>query len=167
MRSIGVIALLVCLSGCTSVKSAPPRLAIVKIQSKRFVLKYDGKTDLSIGTNLHGYVVTKLSPKFKMQTSPGGTHFKDDMSELTLKRGDKTIILVKGRPRLHVEFVVHLSDLTDQRQYSVRTGKAINIGPRTLRLREVNVKKQNCELEDVKSGELFTIKRMAQPQIAP
>ena len=158
MRSIVVIALLMCLSGCATAKPAAPRLSIVKIEGKKFALKYEGKTDLPIGTNVNGFVVTKITPKFQMQNFPDGKQIKRDVSELTLKREDMTIILVKGRVATYIEYIVHLSNLADQKEYSVHIGEEIDIGPRTLRLREVNVEKQNCELEDVKSGEQFTIK---------
>ena len=158
MRSIVVIALLTCLSGCATAKPEAPHLSIAKIEGEKFSLKYEGKTDLPIGTNVRGFVVTKLTPKFKMRTIAGGRQVNVDLSELTLKREDKTIILIKGQRALFIEYIIHLSNLDDMKEYSVRIGEEIDIGLRTLRLREVNVEKQNCELEDVKSGEQFTIK---------
>lgn len=164
MRQIICIGLLACLSGGAAAEPqpAPLRLALVKIMSDPFKLKFDGKSDIPTWTNRNGFVAFKFTPKYKMIELPSGRFTKVDVSELTLKRGDKTIVLITGRSVMYEEHIVHLSDLSDQKKYSVGTGQEISVGTRRLRLREVNVKKLNCTLVDIESGEEFIIKRMAQ-----
>jgi len=166
MRELGTIALLACLTSCATAEPqpGPPELALVKIVRDPFSLKFDGKTNLPIGTNVHGFVMAKLTPKFKKLMLPGGGERTIDVSEIELKRGDKTITLVKGHRAPYVEPFVQLIDPSTQATYFIGPREEFVIGSRRLRLREVNVKELNCTLEDTKSGEQFIIRRMAQPE---
>ena len=168
MKWIAVIALLACLGGCGTAgpEPTPPRLALVQIVRDPFILKWDGRSDLPVGTHWHGFVVAGLTPKFKMRTLPNGKEVEVDVSELTLKRSGKTITLVKGRRTEYNGYFVHLVSDSDQKEYTVGIGQELEIGSRRLRLRELNVKELNCTLEDINSGEHFKIKRVAQQKAA-
>lgn len=164
MKLIIAIALLACLSGCASADgpAEASQLALVDIARVPFSLGFDDAADIPIGTNVHGFVAVKFTPKFKQKELPSGALRTIDVSELTLKRGDKLITLVKGHRVPYEEHAVHLVHKSTGKEYGIRTGEEIEIGSRRLRLRDVNVRKQNCTLVDVKTGEQFTITRMAQ-----
>jgi hypothetical protein len=135
---------------------------LVRIVRDPFSLRFGAKSDIPIGTNMHGFVVVKLTPKFEKKKLPSGDYATVDVSELTLKRGDRSITLIKGRRGNYDEHVVYLVDQPSGKQYVIRTGNEITIRSRRLRLREVDVKQLNCILEDVKSGKMFTIRQIAQ-----
>lgn len=166
MRTIIAIALLTCLSGCATADGPTDvlQLALIDIARKPYSLAFDDESEIPIGTNFHGFVAVKFTPKFEKKKLPSGEFITVDVSELTLKRGDKLITLVKGRRVPYAEHSVHMVDTTTGKEYGFRTGEEIEIGSRRLRLRDVNVKEQNCTLVDVKTGDQFTITRMAQHQ---
>jgi hypothetical protein len=166
MKAIGAIVMILSLAGCGT---APPEtrasdLALVKIKTESYSLGFGGKTNITAGTEIDGFVVLSFTPKFQKRTLPDGKEVTVDISELRLKRDDKTITLVKNQRMDYNEYIVHLVDKSDGKNYLVRTEQEITIGSRRMRLRETNVKESSCTLEDLKSGELFTIKRMAQPE---
>jgi hypothetical protein len=165
MRVIIVMVLLACLNGCrtSGPDPAPLHLALVQIVSDPFRLRWNGKTVPTVGTNWRGFVVTEITPKSK-QITRFGKEFTVDVSVLTLKRGERTIRLVKGKAVEYNEHIVHLLDLADRTEYSVRSGEEVVIGSRSFLLRGVDTREMNCTLRDVGSGEQFTIKRVAQPE---
>lgn len=164
MKRISTLLLLACLTGCATTEQHPAssRLALVEITGSRFGLMYDGKTDLPIGTNVHGFVVSKLTPKSIKKTLPDGQEIMVDVSEITLTRAEETITLVKGRRKLSVDLIAHLIDQSNQNRYEVRVGDEFVIGSRRLCLLDINVKKRSCTLQDVNSEEQFTITPMSQ-----
>jgi hypothetical protein len=164
MKRIGIIILVIAAVGSAVAQSAStsPSLAVVKIVADPFSLMFNKASDLPVGSNWNGFVAVTFTPKVEERTLPNGSTGKVDVSELTLKRGDKTITLVKGRRVTYTEYIVHLVDRTDAKPYSVRTGSEMTVGSRTLRLRDVNVKKLSCTLIDVATGETYTITRIAQ-----
>ena len=165
MKRIITMALLLCASGCAMVEpeSVPPDLALVRILKVPSMLEFNATSHLSVGTNIAGFVVLAFAPKVEKKILRSGEEVTVDVSTLTVKRGYTTINLVRNRPVGYVAYTIHLVDQSDGKNYTVCTEQDITIGSRRLRLREVNVKELNCTLEDLESGEQFTIKRMAQP----
>jgi len=166
MKRFAAIALLACLSGCATADGpgGAPQLDLVDIARVPFSLGFDDKSEIPVGTNICGFVAVKFTPKVEERVLPSGATGRVDVSELTLKRGESLITLVKGRRVSYQQLAVHLVDRSSGKEFGVMTGEEINIGSRRLRLREVNVEELNCTLQDVTSGEQFTIKRMAQPE---
>ena len=100
------------MSGCITAEpeSSPPELAVVGIADRPYQPGIGGKTNIAVGSQLAGFVVTKYTPKFETRTLPSGSVVTVDVSELTLMRGDRTTTLLKNRTVGYVEHVVRLVD---------------------------------------------------------
>jgi hypothetical protein len=140
-------------------------LVLVNITQEPFAFKFNSKSEIPIGTNIHGFVVVGFTPKFQKMQNSSGADITVDVSELTLKRGDRTITISRGETTPFLESTAHFIDKAENKDISMQTGDDVSVGGHKLRLLEVNVTEFRCKLEDVKSGEQFTIKRMVQPTV--
>ncbi len=168
MKAIKVIVLIL---GMASLSTAQPEtnssgLILVRINTEPYLLGFGGKTNITIGTEIDGFVVLAFTPKFEKRVLPSGEQIDVDVSELELKRGDKTITLRKGTRVGYEKHSVQLIDPSDGKNYMIRTGEEAAIGSRRLRLLDVNTKQQTCILENVDTHDKSTIKRIPQPPSA-
>jgi hypothetical protein len=165
IKHIPTIALLITACGCAAAETESPNLVLDRITCEQWGLVYKGKKDISMGATINGFTVTKFTPKSVDRTLPNGKTVKMDISELTLKRWNKTIILVKGRNARYNEYTVHLINQSTKSTSALKIGDKIEIGARSLRLLKINAKEHNCTLEDINSGKLFIIKQAKQKNI--
>ena len=159
MNRLRIIATLVCVTGCVAAQpeQSAPQLAVVRILVEPFSLGFHRGSDFPIGSNWNGFVAVKFTPKVKMKTLPDGNTGEIDVSELTLKRGDETITLVKDERVPFVELIADLVDQSGGTTFMVKKHSEVSVGSRRLRVRDVSAKNVTCTLEDVTSGEQFII----------
>lgn len=139
-------------------RATVPRLELTEIKALPKSLGFSNRTNLTVGATVDGFVIEKVTPKTEKKVLPNGKTITIDVSELTLKLGEKTITLVKGRREVLEEKAVYLRDKSDKR-YILTMGDEFNIGKRNLRLAWIGYTGSHCVLTDVESGESFTIKR--------
>ena len=137
--------------------SSASHLTLINVKSIPFSLRFDSPDDWPLGTNKRGFIAEKFTPKYTSRVDADGSKTEVDVSELTIKRGDRTITLVKGVGVRYEEYEVELGNILTQDRYTLRLGEAIDIQGRQLRLISVNLDQRSCTLEDVDSLSAFPL----------
>ena len=132
-----------------------------------FRCRFNSASEFPVGKDIHGFTVVKFTPKTEKKTLSSGHRVTVDVSELILKRGEKCLTLVAGRPVPYEEHIVHFVDQSDGAKYSARTGGTLTVGPHRFLLTHVSVEQQICTLEDIDTKKQLTIKRGPNHQIEP
>jgi hypothetical protein len=120
------------------------------------------KTDfVEIGDMVAGFKITNYEAKEEMVEKPFKR--KVDVSELTLVTEDgKTIVLVKGKARLHVELTAHLSlALPDGRleELAVKNDATFELDGATHRVIDIDVAEDRVVLRDERNQREIVVSR--------
>lgn len=136
--------------------------------SYKFGLNYrtrrDTKTTFAkLGETVEGFTLTSYEAKEKMVEKPFKR--KMDVSELTLERGQKKIILVKGQARLHLELTAVLQLLTDESEYSANQGDTIELDGIQYRVIDIDRETERVVLLSELKKARFTIDRTSAERV--
>ncbi|MBT3194633.1 MAG: hypothetical protein HN341_18970 [Verrucomicrobia bacterium] len=163
--------------------AAIEKMKLVRIAGKRFGLRFNSrvrtksgykfglnyrlpsgetKTDfVEIGDMVAGFKITNYEAKEEMVEKPFKR--KVDVSELTLVTEDgKTIVLVKGKARLHVELTAHLSlALPDGRleELAVKNDATFELDGATHRVIDIDVAEDRVVLRDERNQREIVVSR--------
>ncbi len=120
----------------------PDKLRIVRVEAQPFHLLFksvstlpDGSRQFAVnvrktgqtyfvklGEDVEGFTVHKYEEKWSEKSLGGATTLKVDVSELTLKRGEKLVNLVRGKRVSYEEYRADLAFLLDNSRHSVKRG---------------------------------------------
>ena len=170
LRELAILALLLCgplAQGGPTSQSDPPPLSIAKIAVTPWLLRFRNTTPTAIGhTNAGGWVVVDYRAKSRMEKAPGLMEsIKRDVSELTLERNGKKIVLIKDVDIQHDEFTIHLLHQPDGAILQVGIGEDFKLlDGRKLRVVRVAFPDlSSCTILDPDSGKEFEIRRTPLP----
>jgi len=171
-------------AGTSPVKAAehPPKtgkLRLERIQAEPFRLQFksrvktsDGKfkfglnyrtrretktTFAKLDEVVEGFTIAGYEEKHKDVTKPFKRRI--DVSELTLKRGEQTIVLIKGQARLHVELTAHFSLLIDDSKYHARLGDSFEFEGDQYKVIEIDREGERVVILCARTQTSFTVDR--------
>lgn len=140
--------------------AAPPHLALERIASEPFLIRWDSTNTLPVGTNLLGFVVVKAEELTESYTTPEGkTVTRDRPLVATLKRGDRTLKLFWGKELPFIDWFALLKSTDDGTAFKARVGDTFRLGPRTFRLLSVDTQTVACVVADAETGVRTTIEK--------
>lgn len=99
--------------------------------------------------------------KYEEKSRPDAVVINKDISELTLKRGDKEIILIKDQDIQHNEYMVRLLFPVENKQFIVAPGKTFDLRDKTYQLISVDIRNQSIVLRRLSDGQDLTIHRVS------
>jgi hypothetical protein len=148
----------------------PPIVSVSKIDVERFRLRFRGDGPPSgewrERAAAHGFEFVNYEEKQAMRQRPGWPEPRQvDVSEVTLKNGDRTIVLVRDQETRVDEYTVHLVDRETGAEHRLKHGDTVTVGPREFRLIAVKYAEGSCVLEDTGSGEWFTLSKAPQAAV--
>ncbi len=164
-----MLLLTLCSASCLGAepRGNPPSLVLAQIRRDPFKFNFSAKSHIPVGTNIAGFVVVSFTPKIERRMLPSGQETTTDVSELRIKRGEKTITLVAGSAQ-YADYVIHFVHRNDGTRFAVRPGE--RFAPqegRTLEVLNVNTQQVSCTLLDTGTGEKFTLRKDQEAQPEP
>ncbi|MDD4872926.1 MAG: hypothetical protein PHR77_20420 [Kiritimatiellae bacterium] len=135
-----------------------PTLTLNSISKEPFLIHWNTKRDIQVGTNLLGFVVTKVTPKTgKMNIL--NKEITVDRTEATLQRGSRIFTLVRGEELPFNDYFVNLTSGNQDKSFKVRLDDTFVVDNRTFRLVSVNTQNVTCVVVDIKSKQEITIQK--------
>jgi len=110
----------------------------------------------SLGETVEGFELHKFEEKHK-ELERHGTTIRDDVSELTLKRGDKMIVLVKGREVQYNEYLARLYFLLEKREIPVRIRDEFELRGIQFRVIDIDADKNRVVIGSLRDGKEHTL----------
>jgi len=138
-----------------------PQVVVTKTV-KVFKAATNNTTDVSkVVTNevVEGFKLVKYEKKEAEQFIQGIGKRMVDVSELTLQRGDKMIVLVKDQDVQWDEYTAQLKTLFkgDNVEYTVKNGDVFEVKNEKFKVNNVDMAKQTVLIESLNTGEKITI----------
>jgi hypothetical protein len=163
--------------------SYPPvehKLRVVKINADPFKLRFKGVQRLPDETmkfqinlrgdvktyfvrmneEVEGFKIIKYDPKFEEREVEGiGGKRRVDVSEITLQRGEKKILLQIGKDVQYSEYIAELLFTLDKSKYIQRLDSEFEIKGKKYKVIRFDTKQDAVVIERLLDGEQFTIRR--------
>jgi len=150
------------------IKSNPFRLrfkavSVLPDKSLRFQVNTKGnrKTHFcKMGAVIDGFKLVDYKEKFKEVTSKHGMVRRKDISELTIGRGDKKIVLVKGKVVQYSEYRVWLYfELDKQRISKLVIGDKFKVREEEYDLLDLEIKAGEAKIKRLSDGNIFKLRK--------
>lgn len=132
---------------------------IVKVHAIPFVITYSGMSNHpSIS------LPSRRSPAPKVGEKVGGYEvIAITSTNMTIRRDDKTITLMRGGTLAFNEYEVVLANVTNGQKYVAYSDKAFSLGTRKMTITRVDCLESACVVKDVNSGVTYQIKTTPKP----
>ncbi len=137
-------------------------------KGERFGLNYRQagqiKTDfVGVGDTVAGFLVSKFDHKTRDVDQP--YKHKQDVSELTLVRGDHTIVLVRGQDYNETEQTAHFVSLFDDAKYLAKQGEFLTVDGSRYEVIEIDTRGERVVLRpENDSGQTVVVRRLTVPR---
>ena len=137
-----------------------PHLALQDITPEPFRISWHSTNTLAVGTNLLGFTVVNVEDITESYKTPEGeTATRDRPLVATLKRGDRTLKLYRGRSLPFIDWFALLKSTDDGKSFKTRVDDNFVLGPRTYRLLSVDTQAVTCVVADIETGTRTTVKK--------
>lgn len=113
---------------------------------------------VKLGEEVQGFKVEAFEPKSKVMEK-GGITRRVDLSELTLRRGDQTIVLIKDVDVQYNEYTAHLLFTLDNSEYAVNVNGTLELRGSTYKVLEIDSANETVVLEREHDKVRFDIRR--------
>ncbi|MCX6997969.1 MAG: hypothetical protein NTV49_13010 [Kiritimatiellaeota bacterium] len=137
--------------------SAALQLALDKITSEPFKIRWPSSKPPSVGTNLLGFIVVDVHEGTESYMTPEGQIAKRACTVAILKRGERTLELFMGRQLFFYDWFAVLRSKADGTTFKTRVGDTFAFSNRAFRLIAVDTQAVTCVVGDTVSGEKTTI----------
>jgi hypothetical protein len=118
-----------------------------------------------LGEKVEGFLVAKYEEKFEKRIIPGSTVPVDyDVSELTLEKEDKKIVLVKGADVMHHEYFAEIVFSLDNSTYKVRVGESFSVKGNNYCVINIDSTKEIVRIQRMSDKKEFDIKQIQQTE---
>lgn len=115
---------------------------------------------VKLGEEVLGFKLHKYEEKFVDMVRPGWTKPRPvDVSELTLKRGDKLITLVKDKDVQYNEYIARLSFSLDHTKHSVKLNDVLELKEKKYEVIDVDIKQERVLLRNLHDGKETTVEK--------
>ena len=136
----------------TAIKCVDRKFAL-NLKTRKTYFKFLGETVM-------GFKLARYEEKSeKRMRSISSKPVDVDVSELTLERGKKKIVLVKDKDVMHSEYTVHLLFTLDGSKYTLKVDEIFEIKDTKYRLITVDSESGTVVLERIHDKKRFTIQR--------
>ena len=175
-------------SDATDPKSTPGdylvKLSLAKIDVVPFLLRFRGGMEMpggalkfqvnhqkhgetprtyfkKMGETVEGWTLTKYEKKTRKEPVPGIAVPQDrDVSELTLTKGDKAIVLVKDVDKQHDEYTVHFNFSVDKSTFADKMGEPFQLKEKKYKLMQVDIPGlESVLIQRLEDGKTFTVRK--------
>jgi hypothetical protein len=143
-----------------------------KLRFKSVITLPDGNLKFAINTRgntrtyfrrlneqVEGFTLFKYTPRTEERTA-GGITRADDVSILTLKRGDKLIPLVKGQDVQYNEYMALLVFTVDGSEYTVRVDDEITLARKAYKVISIDTQKRSLVIRRLQDNRDLVIRGM-------
>lgn len=118
-----------------------------------------------LSEKVEGFLVEKYEDKFEKRVIPGSrTPVDYDVSELTLEKEDKRIVLVKGADVMHHEYFAKIVFALDNSERTVRGGEIFSIKGNNYCVINIDNVKEIVRIQRIHDKKEFDIKQFQQTQ---
>lgn len=167
----------------TNPESYPPveaLLEVLRLRADPFKLRFksvitlpDGSLKFAINTRgntrtyfaklketVEGFELYSYEKKQEEKVSPGWPAPRlVDVSELTLKRGDKLITLIKGKDVMYSEYIADLFFGLDAGEYSVKIADVFELKGKKYKVTGIDSARRNVVIVRLHDGKEFVVRR--------
>ncbi|MCK5850371.1 MAG: hypothetical protein KAH23_05600 [Kiritimatiellae bacterium] len=147
--------------GMNAVKMALPMNTVIKCANLKFALNLGRIRTyfMLLNETVQGFKLAKFEKKIVKKVLPGSARPRDvDVSELTLQRGEKSIVLVRGKDVMHNEYTVSLIFTLDDSKYKLRVDESFKLKDVEYKLISVDSVKEYVLVKRLHDKQDFIIK---------